>query len=200
MALVAPSAASAESFYAAVRGGPGVTPDTRSGLPGSEDVQEFGTGFTGSAALGYVLPFGLRLEGELGYLYSPLKSDGGVSVDGSIKSYLGMANVYYDLKLPVLGAFKPYVGFGIGAASVNDDHEVFASTLGAKFEVDEWRTAFAYQARVGVGYDVNKWLDLSLGYRYVHIDSGHEQNQGGPRINLGPIENHSIELGAAIKF
>jgi hypothetical protein len=29
---------------------------------------------------------------------------------------------------------------------------------GSKVQIDEWRTAFAYQARVGVGYDVNTFL------------------------------------------
>ena len=37
---------------------------------------------------------------------------------------------------------------------VNDDHEAFIDSLGIKGDVDKWRTAFAYQARVGVAYDV----------------------------------------------
>lgn len=201
MTLIGPSVASAQSFYAAVRGGPGATPDTRSGIVGGEDVQEFSTGFTGGAALGHSFPFGLRVEGEFGYIYSPTKSDGGVSISGSTKSYLAMANVYYDLKLPMLGRFKPYIGGGIGGARVNDDHQVFGDAIiKGKFDVDEWRTALAYQARAGVGYDVTQWLDLSLGYRYVHIDGGERSVTGTPPINLGRIENHSIELGAAFKF
>ena len=39
-------------------------------------------------------PFGLRAEGELAFLYVPLKSEGGVDVDGSVKNYLLMANAY----------------------------------------------------------------------------------------------------------
>lgn len=196
MALGVPAPASAENFYAAVRGGVGWTEDTRSGRPGSEDLQEFKTTWSGSAAVGYLFSFGLRAEGELALLYVPVKRDGGVEVDGSIKNYLIMANAYYDLKL---GAFKPFVGVGLGGARVNDDHEVFASASGTKIDVDETRTAFAYQARAGVAYEVNQWFDVTAGYRYLHIDGGHRGTPVG-RINLGKQDNHSVELGFAIKF
>ena len=43
MTLVVPAVASAENFYAAVRGGVGRTPDTRSGIAGGEDPIEFKT-------------------------------------------------------------------------------------------------------------------------------------------------------------
>jgi len=196
-----PGLASAENFYAAVRGGPGITPDTDNGFVGSPRLtDEYKVGLTGSGAVGYFFPFGLRAEGEFGFIYSPLKREGGVDVDGSVKSYLLMANAYYDLKLPVLGPFKPYVGFGLGGARVNNDQQMIATFFGGrKVDIDETRTAFAYQARVGVGYEFNKLLDLSLGYRYIHIDSGNIDN-GGRRINLDEIRNHSVELGFAIKF
>jgi opacity protein-like surface antigen len=199
MTVLGPSVASAENFYAAIRGGPGLTPDNESGPVGFEDKTEFKTGFTGGAAVGYSFPIGLRVEGELGFMWVPLKREGGVEVDGSVKNYLVMANAYYDLKLAALGPFRPYIGFGIGGARVNEDHEIFAGSLGAKVEIDEWRTAFAYQGRVGVIYDVNQWLDLSAGYRYLHVDGGHYE-RGPARINVGGMNNHSFELGFAVKF
>ena len=208
LALIVPSVASAQGLYAAIRGGPGVTTDTtRLTLFGGEEVIEFKTGFAGSGALGYRFPFGLRAEAEFGYLYSPLRRVSEVEVDGSIKSYLVMLNAYYDLKIPALGPFRPYVGFGLGGARVHDDHEVpfrcpvclFGGTGSPTLRVDEWRTAFAYQARGGVIYDVNPWIDLSLGYRYVHVDGGHVDSFPF-RVDLGPIRNHSVELGFAIKF
>lgn len=198
MTLVVPSVGAAENFYVAVRGGPGWTPDTTSGIAGGEDTQKFNLGFTGSGAVGYVTSFGLRFEGEFGYIYSPLKSDGGVDVSGSVKNYAAFANAYYDLKIAALGPFTPYVGFGIGAARSNYDQQVFADSLGVKFNADEWRTAFAYQARLGVTYDVNQWLDLSAGYRYVHINGGELRDK--PKVNVGGLDNHSAEFGFAIKF
>jgi opacity protein-like surface antigen len=217
MVLAMASATSAENFYAAVRGGPGVTTDTRAttglGNPRTEELIEFKTGFTAGAGVGYRFPFGLRAEGELGYLWVPLKRQDGVDVDGSMKSYLLMANAYYDFAFPFLGPFRPYVGGGLGAARVNDDHQIVAHSVltsvglcasscpPPKIDIDKWRTAFAYQARGGVIYDVNEWLDLSLGYRYVHIDGGHYHIGLAVRpVNSGAQNNHSVELGFAVKF
>ena len=198
---VIPCLASAENFYAGVRGGPGLTPDNENGVTGfPRTTEEYKVGLTGSGAVGYFFPFGLRGEGEFGFIYSPVKRDGGVDVDGSVKSYLVMANAYYDLKLPGLLPFKPYVGVGIGGARVNNDHQIPVPFFGGrKFDIDEWRTAFAYQGRVGVGYELSSLWDLTLGYRYVHIEGGHIDS-GGRRINLDEIRNHSVEIGFAIKF
>lgn len=203
LAIVTPSVVSAENFYTAVRGGASFTKDTRQGIVGGEDVIEFKSpGLSAGAALGYYLPFGLRVEGELGYLYNRVKTDGGVDIDGSIKNYLLMANAYYDLRIPALGPFVPYVGGGIGAARVNDDHEAIAESLGGtRFDLDEWRTAFAYQGRVGLIYQFNPWFDVSAGYRYVHVDGGHyDVSPARIRINVGAQKTHSLELGFAIKF
>ena len=92
-----PSLASAENFYVILRGGPGFTPDINIGAPGGEEPDGFGTGFTGGAAVGYAFPFGLRAEGEFGFILAPVKTDGGVEATGSFKNYLMMANAYYDL-------------------------------------------------------------------------------------------------------
>jgi len=216
-AVIAPTAASAENFYAAVRGGPGVTSDAHvqrlvGFFPGDE-VIEFKTGFTGGVGVGYRFPFGLRVEGELGYLYVPLKRENFIDVSGSMKSYLLMANAYYDFAFPFLGPFRPYVGGGLGGARVNDDREVVipfgistalcsvpCPSPSQKIDIDKWRTAFAYQARGGIIYDVNPWLDLSLGYRYIHVDGGHYHIRAFESVNSGAQNNHSVEVGFAIKF
>jgi opacity protein-like surface antigen len=199
MLAFVPSMASAENFYAAVRGGPSWIPDTFTGIPGGEDRETWKLGFTGSGAIGYRFAFGLRAEGEFGFIYGRPDRDGGVEVSGSLKDYLMMANLYYDLRIPALGPFTPYVGAGLGVARENRDMEAFFDTAGRKFDVDNWRTAFAYQARAGIIYDVNKWLDLSAGYRYIHVEGG-QQTFGTARVNFGGLDNHSIELGFAVKF
>jgi opacity protein-like surface antigen len=212
--LIAPAMASAQQVYGALRGGPGFTSDlSRRYVGAAVDAGEFelNTGFTGGVAVGYMFPFGLRAEAEAGFLTAPLKSELRQSflhdeVNGSIKSYLFMANAYYDVKIPWLGPFKPYVGFGLGGARLNTDYTLFRSCDvcvavpgRSRIDVDDWRTAFAYQARGGMVYKVNRRLDLSLGYRYVHIDSGRVR-EGFLRFDQGSINNHSLELGFAIKF
>jgi OmpA-OmpF porin, OOP family len=200
MTILLPSSAWAQNFYAAIRGGPGWTPETVDGRTGFEDPAEYKTGFTGSGAVGYMFPFGLRTEGEFGFLYAPYKSEAGVDIGGSAKSYLLMANLYYDVRTSFLGPFKPYVGFGLGGARVNYDQE-FINFVGVKSSVDDWRTAFAWQARAGIGYELNRLFDVSLGYRYVHIDSGHiDQGPNRVHVNFDAVQNHSLELGFAVKF
>jgi opacity protein-like surface antigen len=199
--LFVPSVASAQNFYTAIGGGAGRTPATNDGRPGFEDPSEHKTGFTGSAAVGYAWPFALRGEGEIGFLRAPVKSDAGVALGGSVKSYLLMANLRHDIKHPFLG-FKPYVGFGLGGARLNYEDE-FINFVGVKMQAHEWRNGFAYQARAGIGYNVNQSLDLTLGYRYVHISGGHIQQQQGParvRVNFDAVKNHSIEVGFVVKF
>lgn len=202
LALLVSAVASAQSFYTAFRGGPGWTPATNDGRPGFEDPSEHSTGFTASGAVGYSWPSGLRSEGEFGFLYSPVKSDAGVPLGGSIRSYLSMVNLGYDARLSSLESFKPYIGFGLGGAWVNYQDE-FINFAGVKMKANEWRTTFAYQARAGIGYDINRRLNLSVGYRYVHINRGHIQQGQGPdehRVNFDVVKNHSIELGLAAKF
>ena len=201
MTMIVPSVATAQDFYAAVRGGPGWTPDVHIGVHGAEDAVSFTSGFTGSGAVGYASSWGLRFEGEFGYLYAPVDREEGQSVGGSIKSYLAMANAYYDLRIPSLGPFTPYVGFGIGAARVNEDRETLIPGLPGRVRVDEWRTALAYSGRLGVGYDVNKWLGLSAGYRYLHIDGGTRDGVlPGLTVHSDGVDNHSFEFGAVFKF
>ena len=200
MIVAVPAAAAAENLYAVIRVGPGFTSDSLDGRFGQEDTTAYKTGFTFGAALGYALPLGFRVEGEFVFLYIPVDSEGGVDEGGSIKNYLLMANAYYDLKLDALGPFRPYVGFGLGVARVNIQQDIFRESVGHNVHVDTPRTSFAYQARAGIIYEVNQRLDLSVGYRFVHIDGGRYQEFGKDVGNVGALNNHSLEFGAAFKF
>jgi opacity protein-like surface antigen len=76
--------------------------------------------------------------------------------------------------------------------------------FGAKKTAHQWRSAFAYQLRAGVGYAVSPTVDLfSAGYRYVHVNSGSvDQQQGSSvvRVNFDTIQNHSLEIGVTMRF
>jgi OmpA-OmpF porin, OOP family len=200
MVVMVPGAAAAESFYAAFRGGPGWTGDSLDGAFGFEDTTQYKTGVTLGLGLGYVLPLGFRVEGEFGFLHIPVDTEGGVDEGGYINNYLLMANAYYDLKLAALGPFKPYVGFGLGVARVNIRQTIFRESVGQHVDVNTPRTSFAYQARAGLAYELTPRLDLSVGYRYVHIDGGQYQRFGVDVGNVGALNNHSLELGVAFKF
>jgi opacity protein-like surface antigen len=200
LALLVPSIASAQNIYAAIRGGLGSTPPTNDGRPGSEDLSHHKTGLTTSGAVGYAWPSGLRGEGEFSFIYSPVESEAGVPLGGSIKSYLSMVNLIFGptSSRPI----KPNVGFGLGGARVNHNDEFFNSS-GVKMQADETRTGFAYQIRAGLGYAINQRVDLSVGYRFVHINGGSVQQGLGAdlhQVNFDVVKNHSIEVGFAVKF
>jgi opacity protein-like surface antigen len=195
---LAPAPAPAESLYVILRGGPGFTSDTKIGAVAHPDNVDFDTGFIGGAGVGLRLPHNFRVEGEFGFIYAPVNSDDGIDTDGSFKNYLAMANLFYDFKY--FSPITPYVGFGLGAAFVHEDREIFAGGLGTFIDVDEKRTEFAYQIRAGVTYEVNRWLDLSLGYRFVHIDGDTHTRPTGFSVKHDALKNHGVELGAAFKF
>lgn len=113
------------------------------------------------------------------------------------------SNLYYDVKQPSLHPFKPYLGFGPGAARVNEDHDFFSTTgpspgiFNTKYD---W-TAFAYQARAEIAYEVTKWLDLSIGYRYVHLDGSERPAVFIPTmVTIVGMNHHFLELGLAFTF
>ena len=200
--LLLPSVASAQNWYLGIGGGPGKTSDTNDGRAGDEDPSAHKTGFTGSLALGYALNPALRAEGEFGYIYAPVKSDGDVPLGGSVKSYLYMANVRFEPALGLPAPFKAYVGAGLGWSRVLHEDE-FIDFFGAKKTAHQWRSAFAYQLRAGVGYAISPTVDLSAGYRYVHVNSGSvDQQQGSSvvRVNFDTIQNHSLEIGVTMRF
>jgi outer membrane protein OmpA-like peptidoglycan-associated protein len=66
-----------------------------------------------------------------------------------------MGNFYYDFMAG--SAFVPYVGVGAGAAFLN------AGALGVSVN----STQFAYQAMVGVGYNLNEVFRINLEGRYM---------------------------------
>jgi opacity protein-like surface antigen len=200
MIVTGPAVSSAENFYAAFRVGPGFTQDSLDGAFGFEDTTAYKTGVTLGAAIGYRLPLGLRVEGELGFIHIPVDTEGGVDESGFINNYLLMANAYYDLKLDALGPFKPYVGFGLGVARVNILQDIFRESVGHNVHVNTPRTSFAYQVRAGIAYELTRSWDLTAGYRYVHIDGGQYQRFGVDVGNVGALNNHSLELGVAFKF
>lgn len=151
---------------------------------------EFDTGYSLSAAYGWRFTPSLRAEVELAYQTNDISTHkgvkaGGIALDGqdagvlitgspnlgvtvgalvddgkgSLDTTYLMLNGFYDFK--GFGAFKPYVGAGIGAGFVNVDY----SPSGVKI-VDDDATVFAYQVVAGSDYIVSDRLSVFAQYRY----------------------------------
>ena len=154
--FAATSGASAQSFYFGVQGGLNFTHDGEFDNSGF-DIG-FDTGYAIGAFFGYDMGNQFRLEGELTYRANDMDNLAGVPIVGEMKSTAFMANAYYDFATG--GSWTPYVGGGLGAASVN-----FVSA------VDVSETVLAYQFIGGVGYNITPSIVLAFDYRYFGVDT-----------------------------
>jgi opacity protein-like surface antigen len=88
-----------------------------------------------------------------------------------ISSWLGLVNAYVDMGNWC--GFTPYIGAGIGFASVsvNGLKDVNAPNGGFAFASDHTNTNFAWAVYGGVSYDVTSQIVVDLGYRYADLGS-----------------------------
>ncbi len=153
---------------------------------------EFDTGWAGFATVGYAFDNNWRIEGEIGYRQNDFTVDtffGGKAAriipdaSGDLTEYTAMVNVIYDVPL----TDKLNLNLGLGAGVDYADLDV--NGVGSDSD-----TNFAYQAIAGVTYEVSKRLDLTLTYRYLHVDSPEFSNVSGT-VRVDDLEKHSVTIG-----
>ncbi|GAA5525820.1 hypothetical protein Maes01_02393 [Microbulbifer aestuariivivens] len=114
---------------------------------------------------------GIDLTAEdAGVLVSGAPANLGVSVgdlvaagEGEFDSRFLFANVYYDFDLGM--ALTPYVGAGIGNASVDVSYSPSGVTI-----IDDDDSVFAYQLMAGATYQMSEQLSLFGGLRWRQTD------------------------------
>ena len=160
------------------------------GVPFSIDT-EFDTGMVIEGAVGY--DFGMfRAEGEIGYRKNDIDEfsalGGSASGDGDFDALSLMANGYLDLENQT--AFTPYIGAGIGYATVSaNDISVGGIDVG-----DEDDSVFAYQLGVGVGYSATESLIVEIAYKYFATsDPDFEDTEA-------EYDSHNILIGIRYAF
>jgi opacity protein-like surface antigen len=132
------------------------------------------TGFGIGAALGRRLPYNLRLEAELGYRRNGLDqlidqsdflgTNRRETDPGTISSVAYMANLWYDFDLAE--KWKPYIGFGLGAATrFIDCGSIDCDLSNIITETSYDYTDFAFQFGLGVAYALNEDTQITLDYR-----------------------------------
>lgn len=149
----------------------------------------FDTGFGITAALGHAYPNGLRAELEVGYFQSDLddvtlEGFGTASVDGEGTLWYGMINGFYDF-MPTQ-TISPFVGLGIGYAKADLEIE-------GESEDDN---VFAFQAALGMAFQINERLKCDLQYRYFDT----EEPDFGDGVDSDSITIHSVLAGLRYSF
>jgi opacity protein-like surface antigen len=167
------------------------------------DTSGANPGFDVTGALGKDLGNGFRAEGELGYRqielgHGTVYSPGGTGIatgyaTGNSHAVSLMGNGYYDFKFgsPIV----PYVGVGIGMADVSMD----GVSINGSPAVSDSDLAFAYQAMVGIGYQITPTGTIYTGYRYFATAEPNLSDAAGDRFH-SDFESHNLEIGYRLAF
>ena len=120
------------------------------------------------------------------------------SLSGDISVLTFMGNVYYDFDLG--SGWKPYVGGGLGVASVSLE----SKSASGRTLADDKDTVFAYQAGGGVGYEFaaseDHAITVSLDWRYFRTaDPTFKGAVTGAEFDT-EIGGHEISLGLRYGF
>lgn len=183
-----------------VTGIPG--PTGVAGVPLSVDIDfDGGTYFGG--AIGYQLPFKYfgvlhpRLELEISSLNSDTDTgsfnNGAQTFLGGLDTTFYYLNNYSDLVFSEDQRFTPYIGGGLGFATVDSDVQYFpASAPGPVFAVQDKDTAFVTHTAIGGTFKVADNVDLYTEGRYFRIyNVGLERRfiGGGADLFNGNVED-----------
>ncbi len=176
--------ASAQSWYAGGYGGLNYTHDASTSSGDRIDHDFIGLGIGGF--VGYVLPSGLRVEGEIIYRASDVDTVNGAAVTDEISSTAFMANAFYDFSPQ--SSFTPYAGGGIGFASV--DYETGGNVYND--------VGLAIQLGAGVLFDISETLTMSVDYRLF----GTQDLSFGAGLGMGNVEylTSAILVGLRTSF
>lgn len=159
------------AFYFAFQGG---WSDLQNMIDGEGTELETESGSVFAFALGRINGRNLRTEVELSFRNNEISDrtsfGASTATSGDISSFSGMGNLYWEFVDFPGGRFRPYVGFGVGFASLEANlNDQFGSSILASEGGSD--TSFAYQWMAGMNYRANPNMDLFVEYRFFEADS-----------------------------
>ena len=193
---VAPGTAFAQSsgLYLGLAGGALLPLDSDISGTGVSTTADLDAGWTGVGIIGYRFANGVRGEFELGYRTADVGSITGVSSGtGEISVGSAMGNATYSFRSE--SPFTPYLGLGIGLASVEFDN---VQPVGGSV-LNDSDAVFAYQGIVGLGYRLSERVQLFTDYRYfATVDAGLSTRAN--RSVEGEYADHTLLVGLRFSF
>jgi opacity protein-like surface antigen len=139
-----------------------------------EGSAEADNGLRIGGAVGFLFSEILAIEGELSYMNQDFDEFEAHEIkkeepyeyvgefDGDVSIFTGMINLIAGV--PVGGAFRPYVGAGLGFAHVSLDGDSELISL------DDDDTSFAAQAFAGIDFGLTENIGLGIRGRILHIN------------------------------
>lgn len=189
------------------------TISARSGGTGrSTGTAEHAIGFGAAGAVGYALQ-NARLELEVsarGADIDKISGSGSVRVGGVTKTFNGslaasdlmavafMANVWHDIDTGT--PWRPFAGVGVGFARVN--LTIGRTDTGWASDFDDTDTVFAFQAGLGIGYEITPKIMANLSYRYFETSTpGFSQTISGAIVSAQTeVKVQNLFAGILLKF
>lgn len=164
-------------------------------------------GWAGAASLGYAFANGFRTEAEIGHSIVDHANKGVSSVIGDTRTWTAMVNGLYDFNRD--GAINPFIGAGLGMASVkvnagsfdqaNASNVVLALSRASAVDVSDKDTGFAWQLIAGLGLKLSERLSADLSYKWVNVPELDLSGTGRYRTNLaGSNATTALGLGGSV--
>lgn len=113
-----------------------------------------------------------------------------IPVEGETKGLF--LNVYYDIPMcEKLKQIKPYIGAGVGYSWLKETADFTAFGFGKESLKDE---DWGWNVGLGVAYELNDNVDLTLGYRYEDLGKVKDD------FSDTKFENHKVSFGVRYTF
>jgi opacity protein-like surface antigen len=225
--IQAPQIQDRESFYVALRGGIAAIEPLNYRIaslttPPQIDIRtRHSLGGTGMVAFGY--EFGevaeritSRFEFEFGYSSVAVQTHQRtrtspaptvVVVDefsggrqGQTNVFTAMLGYYLDFQL---GPLRPYIGGGVGIASVAADRHALNTPAGMQFIMNDRDTKMAWQAGLGLAFEVARGITLDVGYRLLRVEDVNLTTRDSANVALSSkaaLSAHQFLAGVRVRF
>lgn len=140
--------------------------------------------------VGYGLDFNNGFRSDIEFTYNTDMKETILNTDVKNETMSLMLNGYYDIATGT--KWTPFVNLGIGVArSVFKDESSDLKIDGNKF---------AYQAGVGVGYEVSQNITLDAGYKYLNLGSVDYDWEDGLGKSEIETDSDTFYVGARFAF
>ena len=176
--------------------------DGADSAPGFADPSEnkFGNSYFGGIGGGIKTEW-LRTDITVEY-GSAMKYEGQIAAPGDVTAKISSINALFNgyIDLGTWHGVTPYIGAGVGAASVRAYD--YASTVAPPFAggLSNTKWQFAWGLMAGAGYAISRNVMVDLGYRYLNLGDVTTASDAFGAMTFKNVAAHEVRLGLRWSF